>query len=174
MPHIHLTILISALWSATSFSFLTGQVSLPCNILLCTQLPYSLPLTIHDSSLLVGSGINCLNFFHPIRILAIVKSKCAISADVRVCEREVDKEKQHNEHFADQVAHGSWMMWSVIFGKYAVFMVNLLRSAILVCSHRFCLLFWWITCFLLPLNLVMGKWSPPGCLESAAYVLWQI
>ena len=27
--HIHLTILISARWSATSFSFLTGQVSLP-------------------------------------------------------------------------------------------------------------------------------------------------
>ena len=36
-PHIHLTILISARWSATSFSFLTGQVSLPCNILLHTQ-----------------------------------------------------------------------------------------------------------------------------------------
>jgi len=35
--HIHLTILISALWSATSFFFLTGQVSLPCNILLRTQ-----------------------------------------------------------------------------------------------------------------------------------------
>jgi len=31
--HIHLTILISACWSATSFSFLTGQVSLPCSIL---------------------------------------------------------------------------------------------------------------------------------------------
>jgi len=30
MPHIHLTMLISALWGATSFSFLTGQVSLPC------------------------------------------------------------------------------------------------------------------------------------------------
>ena len=29
----HPTILISARWSATSFSFLTGQVSLPCNIL---------------------------------------------------------------------------------------------------------------------------------------------
>ena len=28
-PHIHLTILISARWSATTFSFLTGQVSLP-------------------------------------------------------------------------------------------------------------------------------------------------
>ena len=27
-PHIHLTILISARWSATTFSFLTGQVSL--------------------------------------------------------------------------------------------------------------------------------------------------
>jgi len=35
--HIHLTILISARWSTTSFSFLTGQVSLPCNILLRTQ-----------------------------------------------------------------------------------------------------------------------------------------
>ena len=40
--HIHLTILISARWSATSFSFLTGQVSIPCSILLCTQLLYSL------------------------------------------------------------------------------------------------------------------------------------
>jgi len=37
-PHIHLSILISALWSATSFSFPMGQVSLPCNILFCTQL----------------------------------------------------------------------------------------------------------------------------------------
>ena len=44
MPHIHLTILISARWSATSFSFLAGQVSLPCNILLRTQLLYNLPL----------------------------------------------------------------------------------------------------------------------------------
>jgi len=34
VPHIHLTILISARWSATTFSFLPGQVSLPCNILL--------------------------------------------------------------------------------------------------------------------------------------------
>ena len=39
--HIHLTILISARWSATSFSFLTGQVSLPCNIL-----PYECTLWI--------------------------------------------------------------------------------------------------------------------------------
>jgi len=31
--HIHLTILICARWSATSFSFLTGQVSLPCSML---------------------------------------------------------------------------------------------------------------------------------------------
>jgi len=68
-PHIHLTILISAHWSATSFSFLTGQVSLPCNILLRTQLLYNLPLTINDISLLVSSGTNCLNLFRPIRIL---------------------------------------------------------------------------------------------------------
>ena len=44
-PHIHLTILISACWIATTFSFLTGQVSLPCNMLLHTQLLYNLPLS---------------------------------------------------------------------------------------------------------------------------------
>jgi len=68
-PHIHLTILISALWSATSFSFVTGQVSLPCNILLHTQLLYNLPLTVNDISLLVSNGTRCLNLFYPIRIL---------------------------------------------------------------------------------------------------------
>jgi len=52
-PYINLTTLISALWSATSFSFLTGQVSLPCNILLHTQLLYNLPLTVNDISLLL-------------------------------------------------------------------------------------------------------------------------
>ena len=59
-PHIHLTILISASWSATSFSFLTGQVSLPCNILLRMQLLYNLPLIINDISSLVSNDTNCL------------------------------------------------------------------------------------------------------------------
>jgi len=67
---IHLTILISAHWSATSFSFLTDQVSFPCSILLRTQLLYNLPLLINDISLLVSNGAKCLNLFHPIRILA--------------------------------------------------------------------------------------------------------
>jgi len=58
--HIHLTILISAHWSATSFSFLTGQVSLPCSILLHTQLLCSLTLLINDISLLVNNGTICL------------------------------------------------------------------------------------------------------------------
>jgi len=62
--HIHLTILTSARWSATSFSLLTGQVSLPCNTLLHTQLLYSLPLLINGISLLVSNGTNCLNLFH--------------------------------------------------------------------------------------------------------------
>jgi len=57
--HIHLTILVSARWSATSFSFLTGQVSLLCSILLRTQLLYSLPLLINDISLSVSNGTNC-------------------------------------------------------------------------------------------------------------------
>ena len=68
--HIHLTILISARRSATSFSFLTGQVSLPCSILLRTQLLYSLPLLINNISLFVSNGTNWLNLFHPIRIPA--------------------------------------------------------------------------------------------------------
>ena len=70
MPYIHLTILVSARWSATTFSFLTGQVSLPCSMLLRTQLLYNLPLIIKDTSLLVSSGTSCLNLFQPIRILA--------------------------------------------------------------------------------------------------------
>jgi len=68
-PHIRLIILISAPWSATLFSFLKGQVSLPCNILLHIQLLYNLPLTINDISLLVSNGTNCLNLFHPIQIM---------------------------------------------------------------------------------------------------------
>jgi len=68
--HIHLTIVVSDLCSATSFSFLTGQISLPCNLLLHTQLLYSLTVIINDISLLISNGTNCLNLFHPIRILA--------------------------------------------------------------------------------------------------------
>jgi len=68
--HIHLTILISACWSAISFSFLTGQVSLPCSMLLHTQLLYSLPLLINDIPLLVSNATSCWNLFHPIWILA--------------------------------------------------------------------------------------------------------
>jgi len=71
MPHIHLTILISARWSATSFSFLTGQISLLCNILVCKQLLYNLPPTI--------SGTNCLHLFHPIRILVSTAASASLS-----------------------------------------------------------------------------------------------
>ena len=62
MLHIHLTILVSARWSATSFSFLVGQDSHQCNIQLRTQLLYNLPITINDISLLVTNGTNCQPF----------------------------------------------------------------------------------------------------------------
>ena len=78
-PYIHLTILISAHWSATSFSFLRGQVSLPCNVLLYTQLLYNLPLTINDISLLVSNGTNCLNLFHRIQILVTTAASASPS-----------------------------------------------------------------------------------------------
>ena len=70
MSHIHLTILISAYWSATLLSFLTGQVSFPCNILLLTPLLNTLPIIDNDISLLVSNSTNCLNLFQPIQILA--------------------------------------------------------------------------------------------------------
>jgi len=79
-PHTHLTILISASWSATSFSFLMGQISLPCNILLRTQLLYKLPLPFNDISLLVSSGTTCLNLFHPIHILVSMAASASPSA----------------------------------------------------------------------------------------------
>ena len=44
--------------------------SLPCNMLLLTQLLYNLPLIIKDTSLLISSGTSCLNLFQPIRIMA--------------------------------------------------------------------------------------------------------
>jgi len=88
--HIHLTILISACWSATSFSFLTGQISLLCSILLRTQLLYNLPLLINDISLLVSNGTTCLNLFHPIRILAsIAASSSPSTSDIGCLESPV-------------------------------------------------------------------------------------
>jgi len=55
-PHIVLIILIYACWSATSFSFVMSQTSLPCNILLRIQLLYNLLLKVSDISLLVSNG----------------------------------------------------------------------------------------------------------------------
>jgi len=85
MPHIHLMILISAHWSATPFSFLTGQVSLPYNILHCTYIAHncctiSLSLSINYISLLVSSGINCLTLLHLIRILVSTGASASPSA----------------------------------------------------------------------------------------------
>ena len=73
--HIHLTILISARWSATSVSFLTGQVSLPCSILLRTQLLYS--LIISDISLVVSNDkVGNLTIFFYIKRPRSFKSGC--------------------------------------------------------------------------------------------------
>jgi len=72
MTHIHLTILISACWSAIFlfFPYRPGLTSMQqCNILLRTQLLYSLPVIINDISIFASNGTNCLNLFHPIRTL---------------------------------------------------------------------------------------------------------
>jgi len=69
-PSVSLNSLLGTLTLMPHIHFLTGQVSLPCNITLHTQLLYNLPLIINDISLFVSNGTNCLNLFHPIRILA--------------------------------------------------------------------------------------------------------
>jgi len=84
-------LLISAHGSATSFSFLTGQVSLLRSILLLTQLLYSLPFLINDISLMVSNGTNCLNLFHAIWILARIgrRSSRTFSSDFDIFRRRV-------------------------------------------------------------------------------------
>ena len=52
--------------------FLTGQVSLLCSILLCTQLLYSRPLLINDISLLASNGTNCLNLVVVVVVAVVV------------------------------------------------------------------------------------------------------
>jgi len=66
----HIRHSIFAHQSATSFFFVTNQVSLPCHILVHTQVLYSLPLFINDISLSVSNGTYSLNLFRPIWILA--------------------------------------------------------------------------------------------------------
>jgi len=61
VPRLNHLFLIS-LSTLYLFSFPTGQVSHPCNILLHTQLLYSLPLIINDISTLVSKDTNCLNY----------------------------------------------------------------------------------------------------------------
>jgi len=40
---------------------------------------YSLPLTINDIFLLVSNGTNCLNLFHPIRLLVSITASSSLS-----------------------------------------------------------------------------------------------
>jgi len=68
MPHIHLTILISACWCATSFSFCyrPGLTSMQHTTLhtAAVQSP-----THYQWYILIGKhGTNCLNLFHLVRI----------------------------------------------------------------------------------------------------------
>jgi len=55
---VSLSTLYLELYLVASFSFLMGHVSLPCNILLHTQLLYNLSLNINEIALLVSSGTN--------------------------------------------------------------------------------------------------------------------
>ena len=64
-PHIHLTILISALSSFASCSAFTAHVSLPYIIELWTHAPYTFPFNLNATFLLVKITDNSLNFFQP-------------------------------------------------------------------------------------------------------------
>ena len=64
-PHIHLTILISALSSLASCSAFTAHVSLTYIIELRTHAPYTFPFNLNATFLLVKIPDNSLNFFQP-------------------------------------------------------------------------------------------------------------
>jgi len=72
MPHIHLTILISARWSAAWFSFLMGQVSLACKHTTLDTTAVQSP-SYYQWCILTGKQwyqlSEFLNLFHSIRIL---------------------------------------------------------------------------------------------------------
>ena len=55
---------------ATHTYTIADQISLPCNILFCTQLLHSLPLIINDIPILLSNGTNCLKLFQAVQILA--------------------------------------------------------------------------------------------------------
>src|SRR5678815_3382668 len=61
-PHIHLTIILSALTSLCVSSTFIGHVSLPYNITLCTHDLYSLPFNFKETPFTVKMGDNSLNF----------------------------------------------------------------------------------------------------------------
>jgi len=65
LPEHHTSIWLFSSLLAKDHLF-TGQVSLPCNTLLYTQLLYCLPFIINDTSVYPY----CLNLFHPVQILA--------------------------------------------------------------------------------------------------------
>ena len=80
-PHIYLTILISALNNASSFSLLTGQVSLPRSKQLPTQLLYTIPFNLNPFA--VRKVDNCLNLFQPLRILAVTAASALLNISPR-------------------------------------------------------------------------------------------
>ena len=63
---VHLTIHTSFLSSLITFSSLTGQVSLPYSITLCTHAEYNLPFASKGKPLLANKGTKYLNLHHPL------------------------------------------------------------------------------------------------------------
>ena len=66
--HVYLTILASSLSYLITFSYLTGQVSFPYRIALCTHAKCTLPFA-PKSKLLVNKGTKSRNLHHPLLIL---------------------------------------------------------------------------------------------------------
>ena len=66
--HIYLTILASSLSYLITFSYLTGQVSFPYRVALCTHAKCTL-FFAPKSKLLVNKGTKSRNLHHPLLIL---------------------------------------------------------------------------------------------------------
>ena len=69
--HLHLTILASFFSGLIPSSSLTGQVSLPCSIMLRTYPKYNLPFAPKGKPPLAYRGTKCLNLNLPLIIIVI-------------------------------------------------------------------------------------------------------
>ena len=76
--HLHLTILVLFLSGPITSSFLTGQVSLPCSIMLPAHAQKNLPFAPDSKTVLANKGTKTINLLHSFLILVSILSTAGL------------------------------------------------------------------------------------------------